>query len=199
MGDAEESAFVERLRRREERAFNELVRRYEERVFRLVLRMVGSREEAEDLAQEVFVTVFKAIDSFREEAKLSTWIYRIATNHCRNRIKYLSRRARPTGRDYEEIVEVSGVESATRSTSAHVPAPDQVLEGRRMETIVQEALRTLDEEHRELIVLREIENMTYEEICAITELPIGTLKSRLHRARAALHDAVSDASRRRKA
>ena len=86
--DLEEAAFVERLRARDERAFNELVRAHERRVFGLVFRMVGNCEEAEDLAQEVFVRVFEAIDQFRGDARLSTWIYRIAVNLCENRSKY---------------------------------------------------------------------------------------------------------------
>src|ERR1051325_8751034 len=92
VADAEDQAerkFIERLAMRDERAFNELVELYEARVFRLVFRMLGRRDEAEDMAQEVFVQVFKAIDQFRGESKLSTWIYRIAVNLCKNRSKYL--------------------------------------------------------------------------------------------------------------
>src|SRR5689334_11877090 len=85
-------AFLSRLRERDEEAFNQVVSDYQNKVFGLIYRMMGNREEAEDLAQEVFVTVFKSIDQFRGDSKLSTWIYRIAANHCKNRIKYLSRR-----------------------------------------------------------------------------------------------------------
>src|SRR6185436_15620550 len=90
---------VARLIAHDERAFNELVRLYQRRVFALVLRMLGSRAEAEDLSQEVFVQVFKAIGTFRGESKLSTWIYRIAINLCKNRTKYL--RVRHTGEEEE--------------------------------------------------------------------------------------------------
>src|SRR5262247_375631 len=87
-----EQRFLERLRARDERAFNELVTVYQERVFGLILRMLGKRDEAEDMSQEVFVQVFKAIDQFRGDSKLGTWIYRIAVNLCKNRTKYRSRR-----------------------------------------------------------------------------------------------------------
>ena len=88
-----ERLLVRRLRERDEGAFHEMVRLYQHKVFNLVFRMIGNREEAEDVAQEVFVTVFKAIDSFRGDSKFSTWLYRIAANQCKNRIKYLGRRS----------------------------------------------------------------------------------------------------------
>src|SRR5689334_24697044 len=90
--DKEEARFIARLAARDERAFNELVVLYQQRVFRLLLRMLGRRDEAEDMAQEVFVQVFKAIGTFRGDSRLGTWIYRIAVNLCKNRMKYLSRR-----------------------------------------------------------------------------------------------------------
>ena len=90
--DQSERKFIERLARRDERAFNELVELYEARVFRLLLRMLGRRDEAEDMAQEVFVQIFKAVGTFRGDSKLSTWIYRVSVNLCKNRMKYLSRR-----------------------------------------------------------------------------------------------------------
>jgi RNA polymerase sigma-70 factor (ECF subfamily) len=91
--DRAESRFIARLIERDERAFNELVLLYQERVFRILLRMLGRREEAEDMAQEVFVQVFKAVGTFRGDSRLSTWIYRITVNLCKNRLKYLRRRA----------------------------------------------------------------------------------------------------------
>ena len=90
----DERRLVERLVRRDEAAFNELVRRNQAVVFRLLLRMLGDRAEAEDVAQEVFVSVFKSIESFRGDSSLSTWLYRIAANHGKNRFKSLARRAR---------------------------------------------------------------------------------------------------------
>src|SRR5579884_2568197 len=87
-----ERALLLRLRERDEEAFTEIVRDYQNKVYNLVFRMIGNRAEAEDLAQEVFVTVFKHVDQFRGDSKFSTWLFRIAANHCKNRIKYLSRR-----------------------------------------------------------------------------------------------------------
>lgn len=194
MPEGYEEQLVERLKRRDEAAFNELVRAYERRVFRLVLRMLGDRAEAEDVAQDVFITVFKSIDSFRGESKLSTWMFRVATNHCKNRIKYLDRRARGKKGELDELAEHGALESASMASSATVARPDQQAEANQIEGIVRAAIAELDEDQRELVILRDVENMSYEEIQQITGLPEGTVKSRLHRARLQLAKAVQRAS-----
>lgn len=190
MPDGYEEKLVERLKRQDEVAFNELVRLYQGRIFRLTFRMLGDRQEAEDLAQEVFITVFKAIGSFRGDSKLSTWLYRVATNHCKNRIKYLGRRARGSKKEFDEVGDRDAIESASMSTSAQLPRPDEMVSGRETEGFIRRALAELPEDQRELVVLRDIENLTYEEIQRVTGLPAGTVKSRLHRARLALQKRV---------
>jgi RNA polymerase sigma-70 factor (ECF subfamily) len=196
MIDADERELIERLKRRDEGAFNAFVLRYQERVFRLLLRMLGDRAEAEDLAQEVFISIFKAIDGFRGDSQLSTWVYRVAANHCRNRIKYLSRRRRQLTEAYDEQTSEEG--HGRVSHHARPDAPDRLMEARQTEHFLQAGLLTLDEEQRELIVLREVEHLSYEEIMAITGLPEGTVKSRLHRARAALREHIEKSERGRK-
>ena len=190
MPDGYEERLVERLKRRDEAAFNELITLYQARIFRLVFRMLGDREEAEDLAQEVFVTVFKSIDGFRGDSKLSTWLYRVATNHCKNRIKYLQRRARGKKKEFDEIAEAGAIESATMDNSSRIARPDHMVEAYEKERILKTAIADLDEEHRTLIVLRDIENLTYDQIQDITGLAEGTVKSRLHRARHSLREKV---------
>lgn len=194
MPEGYEEELVERLKRRDEAAFTELIRLYEKRIFQLVLRMLGDRGEAEDVAQDVFLTVFKSIDSFRGDSKLSTWLYRVATNHCKNRIKYLDRRARGKKTELDDLSEHDRVESASMSASAHVARPDQQAEANQMEALMRRAIGELDEEQRELVILRDVENLSYEEIQAITGLPEGTVKSRLHRARLSLAKTVRAAS-----
>ena len=186
MADGDEERLVERLKQQDEAAFNELVRLYQGRIYRLVFRMLGDRAEAEDLAQEVFVTVFKSIHGFRGDAKLSTWMYRVAANHCKNRIKYLGRRARGQKREFDEIADAHKLDSATMSTSVRLPRPDEVATGKETEHFIRVALGELPEEQRQLVILRDIENLTYEEIQELTGLAGGTVKSRLHRARLAL-------------
>lgn len=183
-GDDEERLLA-RLKRRDEAAFNQLVRLHQGAVFRQLLRVLGDPAEAEDLAQEVFVTVFKAIDSFRGESRLSTWIHRIAQNHARNRIKYHGRRKRKGDSALEDDTEES---LAVPETGSRLPRPDHQVEAEQAEAHIRAAMTRLDEEQRTLIVMRDLENRTYEDIQQLTGLPSGTVKSRLHRARMALHE-----------
>ena len=183
-----ERLLVRRLQQRDERAFPEMVRLYQHKVFNLVFRMIGNREEAEDVAQEVFVTVFKAIDSFRGESKFSTWLYRIAANQCKNRIKYLGRRSYKSTSELDEAAERDLQNAQPSALSPHIEGPEKVLEGKQMEQILQQGIALLEEDHRVLLVLRDVEELSYQEISAITGLPDGTVKSRLHRARMALKE-----------
>jgi RNA polymerase sigma-70 factor (ECF subfamily) len=191
--DDTESRLIERLVARDERAFNSLVRAYEQRVFALVLRMIGNRAEAEDLAQEVFVQVFKAIGSFRGESKLSTWIYRIAVNLCKNRSKYLRVRHTDEQQDLEALQDRVRMGETLGSNVAPIERPDEMVVGKQVERIVQQAILELDPGFRECLVLRDIEDLSYEEIGAITGLPEGTVKSRIHRARSQLKELVERA------
>ncbi|MDB4967869.1 MAG: polymerase, sigma-24 subunit, subfamily [Myxococcales bacterium] len=183
-----ERMLIRRLQQRDERAFAEVMRLYQHKVFNVVFRMVGNREEAEDIAQEVFVTVFKHVDSFRGDAKFSTWLYRIATNHTRNRMKYLGRRAYNTTGELDEAAERAAQDAQPSSMRPQTAGPDAVLEGLQLEKVVQEGIAALEPEHREVLVLRDVENLSYDEIASITAVAEGTVKSRLHRARLALKE-----------
>ena len=185
-----EQKLVDRLIARDERAFNELVRTYDRRVFALVFRMLGNRAEAEDLTQEVFIQVFKAIGSFRGESKLSTWIYRIAINLCKNRAKYLRVRHAGEQDELEEVAERVPLGEARRANVGQVERPDEMVSGKQVELIVQRAIAQVEESFRECLVLRDVEELSYEEIGEITGLPPGTVKSRIFRARAQLKEIV---------
>lgn len=189
----DEARLVERLIARDERAFSVFVRAYERRVFALVLRMIGNRAEAEDLAQEVFVQVFKAIATFRGESKLSTWVFRIAVNLCKNRSKYLRVRRASDQEPIDDLAERTHLGGAKGSNVAHVERPDEMMAGLQVERIVEQAIMKLDPTFRECLVLRDVEDMSYEEIGAVTGLPEGTVKSRIHRGRAQLKDLVEAA------
>lgn len=179
-----ERTLLRRLRDRDERAFRELMENHRDRVFNITYRMLGNRHEAEDVAQEVFITVFKTIESFREESKFSTWLYRVTVNHCKNRIKYLARRH---DRDRDELDETSReTNGAVNGTPVRAAQPDKALATAQMEKLLQEAIGSLDDDHRAVVILRDVEDLSIEEICEITGLPDGTVKSRLHRARLVL-------------
>ncbi len=189
----EEAQFVARLVARDEGAFNELVITYQRRVFALVFRMLGRREEAEDLAQEVFVQVFKAIDQFRGDSKLSTWIYRIAVNLCKNRTKYLSRRHANDQDDVDAMADRLPFSAAKGVSVGGISRPDELVEGMQLEVVVKRAIAQIEPEFREVLILRDVEDMSYEEIAEVTGLADGTVKSRIHRARAQLRALVEKA------
>lgn len=185
--DLRDRRLVRRMRGGDERAFEELVQHYQDRIYSLMLRMIGNAQEAEDLAQDVFITVHRAIGTYRGEARFSTWLYRIATNACKNRIKYLK------GRHFNRSVPVEDAPEAEPSgprvaLTSSVAGPEAMTEGRRLEAAIAQELAALDPEHRLLIVLRDVQGLPYQEILRITGLQEGTLKSRLHRARLALRD-----------
>ncbi|MBC8133840.1 MAG: sigma-70 family RNA polymerase sigma factor [Deltaproteobacteria bacterium] len=189
-----ERLLIARLKDRDEQAFNEIVRAHGDKVFSLVYRMLGNRAEAEDLAQEVFVTVFKTVDTFRSESKFSTWLLRIAANHCKNRIKYLSRRRTDAG-GLDGMPEEKMSDAGQAPMQSHIDAPDVLLEAAELEQLMQQAIETLDEDHRLLIVLRDVEELSYEEIGEVSGLPEGTIKSRLHRARMTIKDYLARRTR----
>lgn len=181
----DERELVRKLRQGSTSAFESLVRMHQDRVYDFCVRMIGDREEAIDLVQEIFVSVYQNVRKFREDAKLSTWIFRISKNHCLNRIKYLRRRGR--GRS-DELEDVS--ESLLADALGGAPKPDEALVAKHERQLVQNAIAKLEPDQRLLVALRDIEGLSYEEIVEITELPEGTVKSRLHRAREKLAELI---------
>jgi RNA polymerase sigma-70 factor (ECF subfamily) len=167
----DERALVERLRAGEVRAFEELVRTYQHRVFGVAVRMLGNAAEAEELAQEVFLRVHRAVAGFRGEAKLSTWLYAIASRLCLTRLGGGERRF---GREGEETL--------ARLANGHAD-PAAMLERSELEAALHRAIAELPEERRIVVVLRDLEGLAYEDIAVALELPVGTVRSRLHRAR----------------
>ncbi len=176
--DVSERVLVSKLRRRDPGAFEALVRMHQDRVYDFCVRMVTDREEAFDLTQEIFFSIHQNLEKFRADSKLITWIFRIAKNQCLNRLKYLKRRGRGRSEEFGEVNELSIVESMGAPQR-----PDDALSAQSDRTFVHLAIAQLDEDQRVLVVLRDVEGLTYEEIMEITELAEGTVKSRLHRAR----------------
>lgn len=187
MNDSVQHKLVKRLQARDTRAFEQLIETHQTRIYNLIYRMIGNREESEDLLQEVFITVFKKIDSFRGDSSLSTWIYKIATNHCINRKKYLSRRKHYAKSSYSELSEHEQSESGS-GIAENLPRPDEMAEGKQMELLIQKAITSLDDEYKIVLILRDVQSLSYDEIEQILNVPAGTVKSRLHRARMALKE-----------
>jgi len=162
---------VDRLRQGDPRAFEELVIAYQHRVFGVALRMLGSRAEAEEAAQEVFLRAHRAIADFRGDAKLSTWLYAIASRLCMNRLTSGERRLLREGE-----------ETLARIPSGHASPADE-LERSERDAALHRAIAELSDERRMVVVLRDLEGLSYEEIASALDLELGTVRSRLHRAR----------------
>ncbi len=133
-----------------------------------------------------------SIQSFRGDSALNTWLYRIAINLCKNRLKYHARRKANAHTSVSNIREADNVGAISRTVGEPAPRPDLALEGSQAQQKVQRALAAIDADFRELLVLRDIQGLSYGDIMKITNLPEGTVKSRLHRARSALRRAYDE-------
>jgi RNA polymerase sigma-70 factor, ECF subfamily len=169
-------------------AFARLVSLHEGMVFNLSLRLLGDREEARDLAQDVFLQVFRTLDRFRGRSSLKTWIYRITVNLCRNRSRWWRRRRRS---QWCRIEDLSRAEESQLSTArAEGGTPFDHVERQDRARHVQRALLDVSFEHRSVLILREVEGLSCEEIASALGIAPGTVKSRLARGREALRRAL---------
>lgn len=186
-----DAELVRRFKNGDQSAFASIVDRYQDRVFTLALRWMGDRQIAEEVAQDVFLSLYRSLGNFRGDAKLSTWIYRVVVNHCKNKRLYRNRRRMDRHEPLEgkSAGEDDGLE---RQIPADQPDTDAATYRAEAEELVHEALQRLDEEQRRIIVLRDIQDLSYEEIGDILNLNKGTVKSRLHRARAQLAGILSE-------
>lgn len=184
-GDPQEAALVERAQRGDLDAFDEIVRRHQQQVFAVAVRMLGSVDDAEDVAQDAFIRAFRAISSFRAEAKVSTWLVAITMNLCRNRRRWWLRRRRMIVASLDEPVEREAG-STTLDVADPALGPDALAERREAHQRLLAAMQLLDEPSRAVLVLRDVQGYSYEEIAEILGCRIGTVKSRLSRARLAL-------------
>jgi len=160
-------------------------------VYNLSLRLTGNPADAEDLAQDALLRALKALPSFRGDASVSTWVYRITVNTWKNRVRSEKRRKLWKMLPLDRLFGGSDDEderSEERIPAADEPAPDAELETEETKDAVQKALMTLDEESRAVIVLRDLKDLSYQEISETLDLPVGTVKSRISRARAALKE-----------
>jgi RNA polymerase sigma-70 factor, ECF subfamily len=179
--DDEDRVLVDKSRRGDREAFDELVAKYYKRIYNLAYRFVGEPEEANDLAQEIFLATYQNLSKFRGDSKFSTWLFQIASNRGKNRFKYLKRRGFFSNRGRTEEGDES--DSAPREIPDLSSNPETMLAGKQIQRIVQNAIDELEPDHKEIVLLRDIEGLSYEEIARILDLPEGTTKSRLHRAR----------------
>ena len=167
----DEAALLGRLKAGDAKAFETLVVIYQHRVFGVALRMLGSRAEAEDIAQETFLRAHRAVGEFRGDARLGTWLYAIASRLCLNRLASAPRRLE------------RGDDAALLRLPAATADAASALERSELQAALQQAIAELPEERRIVVVLRDLEGLAYEEIAEALGLELGTVRSRLHRAR----------------
>src|SRR5262245_51761466 len=179
--DAQEAVFVSRRQANEDAAYDELVRVYHASMFHVAYRMLGDSNDAADAVQEIFLKVFRNVQKFRGDSSLKTWIYRIAFSEILNRLRWWRRRFRSSTVSLDDDHEGKG---QYIHLAASNPSPLQALESKEREGAIQQALTKLSGEHRSIVILRDIEGFSYSEIADILGISVGTVKSRLARARA---------------
>jgi RNA polymerase sigma-70 factor (ECF subfamily) len=182
MPDINEQLLLERCKSGDRPAFDSLVRLYEKRVYNLAYRLSGNYDEANDISVDAFLRVYQALKLFRGDAHFSTWLFRIVTN------VYLDRRKRMRNKQHLSLEEYIELEenSVARQVEDSSPTPVQVAENNERSQLLQAAINDLPDYQRAMVVLYHTEGLSYDEIATIFSLPIGTVKSRLNRARLTL-------------
>jgi len=178
----EDQALVERVQKGDSQAYNLLVLKYQTRINHLISRFVRNTADVEDVAQEAFIKAYKALKNFRGDSQFYTWLYRIAINTAKNHLVASGRRS-PKGAtlDAQEAEQYEGAYALQESAT-----PDREIQAEEMKQTVNNAIATLPEDLRTAITLRELEGLNYEEIAMVMDCPIGTVRSRIFRAREAI-------------
>ncbi len=173
---------VQRVQRGDKTAFDLLVRKYQHKVVKLVLRYVRSPAEAEDIAQDAFIKAYRALPQFRGDSAFYTWLYRIAINTAKNAIASRDRSPIDYDLDLNDPEESAGMQQRLKDPDT----PEGLVLTEEIRSVVNSAIEALPEELRMAIVLRELEGLSYEEIATVMECPVGTVRSRIFRAREAI-------------
>jgi len=178
MQQSETTELVHAWRRGDQQAFNRLVGLYQAKMYNLALGYVKQEDEAKDLTQDVFVTVFRQIDKLNDESKFAAWLYQLAINHCRNRYKKLQRRG------FFSNLSIDDPDTGINLSAG--ASPEEILEQDNTSRLVRKAIASLPPAEKEIVLLRDLQELSYEEISEILDIPMGTVKSKLNRARLAL-------------
>ena len=182
-----EKELVQLLKKGDRDAFNRLISEYQNKVINIAYGMLSDTDDALDASQEVFIKVFKSIDGFKEDSSLSTWIYRICANVCKD---FLRRRMRAG--NTVSIYATDDEDNDILQIADNSSSPEERTEQSELQSLIRKAMDELGEEARTVLVLCDIEGMSYDEISVILKLPVGTVKSRINRARQALRKKISE-------
>ncbi|MBP6381279.1 MAG: RNA polymerase sigma factor RpoE [Pseudomonadales bacterium] len=180
-GEEGDQQLVERVQKGDKRAFDVLVLKYQHRIYSLVTRFVRDPDEVQDVVQEAFIKAYRALPGFRGESAFFTWLYRIAINTAKNYL--VSRARRPPGADVD-IEDAEYLESA--GALRDLAGPENQLMTEQLRAVIDKAIRALPEDLRTALTLREFEGLSYEEIAEVMRCPVGTVRSRIFRAREAV-------------
>lgn len=172
---------VARVKKGDQRAFDLLVLKYQHKILGLISRYVHDADEVQDVAQEAFIKAYRALPKFRGDSQFYTWLYRIAVNTAKNHL--VSRSRRPPGSDIE-VADAEYYEGG--GALREIETPENALFGAELKAVVETAIADLPDELRTAVTLREFEGLSYEEIADIMECPVGTVRSRIFRAREAI-------------
>lgn len=171
-------------------AFEQLIGKYEKKVYTIAFRMVGNHEDASDLAQEAFIKVFRSIKSFRGEAAFSTWLYHVVANVCRDYLR--KSKIKTSSLDEPVVYEGELLEKQLRDPG---PTPEETTERKELQAYLQKLINQLPDDYRLVLVLREFMDFSYEEIAGELNITMGTVKSRLNRARTMLKNKLLQTER----
>ena len=182
----EDMALIEAFKAKDASAFDRLVIKYKDRVFNLCYRLLGNHADSDDSAQEVFIKVYRSLKNFRFESTFSTWLYRIAVNTCKNRLASMKYRRNLSMVRLDKPVDTE--ENAHPVEIGDPASPAVELARMEKEAAITDAINSLPKEQKEVVVLRDVEGLSYEEVAEITGYNLGTLKSKLARARLRLRE-----------
>jgi RNA polymerase sigma-70 factor (ECF subfamily) len=193
--DAEKAAsdheLLDRCRAGDEEAFDDLVRRHQQRAFNVAFQVLRDREDATEVAQDAFVRIYRSVDNFRGECEFTTWLHQIVVNLARNKHRWWKRRGRQSSVSLDSPVEMGDGE-APMQIAASGDAPDVETVKAEFVELLSRRMEELPRKLREVLVLRNVENLSYEQIAVVLDCSIGTVKSRIARAREALRDSMQE-------
>lgn len=179
---SQEKILIQKCKSGDIYAFEQLIQGYQKKVFNIAYRILGDIDDASDMSQEVFIKVYKSITNFKEESSLSTWIYRIATNTCLDEVR---RKKKAASISMSSTIQLEDGE-ITIQVEDSKPGPDELIAQKETREEINKAIESLNEEHKAVIVLRDIQGLSYEEISSVLQCSLGTVKSRINRARSSL-------------
>lgn len=180
MPNQEPAELARAFRQGDTQAFDKIVECYQTKIYNLAFNYVKQSEEAKDLTQDIFITIYQSISKLRDETKFSAWLYQVAINHCRNRYKKLQRKGFFNSRS------INDPESPLQLSSGQ--STEKEFERKNTIKMVRTAIAAMPKGEKEVLLLRDIQELSYEEVSVILNIPLGTVKSRLSRARTALKD-----------